>query len=290
LHLADGFFWAWINLARQSELLEWYQRLLAQLPPDEKTPAHASVLLQIAGLQDREGELLDQAAEAVEQSLAISIALDDAQAQVSAYQQSAYINIDRGRIEPARSDIEQCQAIMAARNLYDPQTRALILSDPQAWLALYEDDYKTAEAAWKQVYEMYAKAGDKLHSSAHARFIGYAMLYQGDVVQAGAWFRESLVDNVSFGDQQAVSACLAAFAILALARKELRQSARLFGASESVCEAIHTPLQSLDIFQVKRNLAVLREQLEESALKAAWTEGRALSLAQAINAALALAA
>jgi hypothetical protein len=83
-----------------------------------------------------------------------------------------------------------------------------------------------------------------------------------------------------------VAACLAAFAARALACNELRQAGRLFGAAEALSESIHEPLLPEDAFQVRRNVAVLRERLDAATLNAAWAEGRAMTLDQAVAYAL----
>jgi hypothetical protein len=75
--------------------------------------------------------------------------------------------------------------------------------------------------------------------------------------------RESLLGSFALGDKQAVAASLAAWAAYALVQGDLQRAARLFGASEALQEAITTPLMGWDIKQIERNVATLRQQLNQ---------------------------
>jgi hypothetical protein len=112
------------------------------------------------------------------------------------------------------------------------------------------------------------------------------LLYLGDLDAALPQFRESLVLNAEVEDIQAVAACVAAFGAVALARGDLTRAARLYGASEALSQSIHTRLLVFDHEQFERNVTALREQLDAAALNAAWAEGRAMTLEQAVAYAL----
>ena len=61
---------------------------------------------------------------------------------------------------------------------------------------------------------------------------------------------------------------------------------RLFGAADSILKALVWRLPPADDEAYERNLASARAQLSEAAFNAAWDEGRALSMEQAIDYAL----
>ena len=92
--------------------------------------------------------------------------------------------------------------------------------------------------------------------------------------------------NFALGDKQAVAACLAAWAALAVEQEEYHRAARLFGASEALQEAISTSLMPCDVSQVQRTMATLRQILPAAELNTHWAAGRAMSLEQAIDDAL----
>jgi hypothetical protein len=65
-----------------------------------------------------------------------------------------------------------------------------------------------------------------------------------------------------------------------------QRAARLFGAAEGLFEATGGGLAAADQAEYDRYLALTRDQVEESALAAAWAEGRAMTMEQAIAYAL----
>lgn len=155
-------------------------------------------------------------------------------------------------------------------------------------LALYEGSYPQAHDHLAQNYALgHARTSNKAHTSGGARLLGYALAYQGNYAEAASMLRESLVDNQEMGDERAIAASLAAYGVLAVARAELRRAARLFGASEAFIESIHDFLQYWDREQVRRNVAALRAQLDEATFNAEWAAGRAMTLDQAVEYALA---
>jgi len=68
----------------------------------------------------------------------------------------------------------------------------------------------------------------------------------------------------------------------------LERAARLLGATEAVREAIQIGLSAAypDRIEYDRYVAAVRAQLDEAVFAAAWAEGRALTLEQAIEYAL----
>jgi hypothetical protein len=70
------------------------------------------------------------------------------------------------------------------------------------------------------------------------------------------------------------------------ARGDPERAARLLGASEALLETIGVGLQCSDQFEVDRYEAAVREQLDQATFEAAWAEGRAMSLEQAVTSAL----
>jgi hypothetical protein len=156
-----------------------------------------------------------------------------------------------------------------------------------ALLSLVEGDFGQALHKGKIAHAHAIKRGNLYASTAMARYLGYAVLYYaGNAHEAAERFRESLVGNFALGDKQAVAACLAAWAALAVEQEQYHRAARLFGASEALQEAISTSLMPVDASQAQRNVATLRQTLPAAELQAQWAAGRAMSLEQAIDDAL----
>ena len=119
-------------------------------------------------------------------------------------------------------------------------------------------------------------------------------LDQGDDVRAGAYLAESIT---RFQEQDERWQILLALEVCArwMAQRGQRaadapaenvRAARLFGAAEAVRETLGAP--RLEIFREhhQRGVASLRTQLTERERTAAWAEGRAMTLEQAVAEAL----
>jgi hypothetical protein len=81
--------------------------------------------------------------------------------------------------------------------------------------------------------------------------------------------------------------CLVGLAGVSSARGQYNRSAQLFGAAEALREVLgHRPTPQVQA-DYDRRLASTRSGLGEAAFGAAWAEGRAMTLEQAIEYALA---
>jgi hypothetical protein len=82
---------------------------------------------------------------------------------------------------------------------------------------------------------------------------------------------------------------LEGFGGLATLEEEPERAARLYGASEAILETAGLRLDPIDRLSYNQYLAQVREQLGEVAFDQAWSEGRAMTLEQAISYGLELA-
>jgi hypothetical protein len=76
------------------------------------------------------------------------------------------------------------------------------------------------------------------------------------------------------------------FAELAKAESKPEVAAKLFAAVAALCKAAGTTLFPLERATLDRSVAELRTQLMEVLFNAAWAEGQAMTLAQALEYAL----
>jgi tetratricopeptide (TPR) repeat protein len=132
--------------------------------------------------------------------------------------------------------------------------------------------------------------------------MGYVALAQGDGARAAACFRESLMIWRELGNKYGIATCLEGLAGVASAKgvptgqghratpaqhlEGAQRAARLFGAAEALREAVGGTTVPANRADYDRNVAAVRAQLDEATLTAAWAEGRAMPLEQAITYAL----
>src|SRR5215212_9009977 len=75
-------------------------------------------------------------------------------------------------------------------------------------------------------------------------------------------------------------------AVLAGREQRTERAARLFGAAEAFCDTLGAQPPAIDPREYERSISESRVALGEAMFAAAWTQGRALSLDQAIEYAL----
>ncbi len=117
--------------------------------------------------------------------------------------------------------------------------------------------------------------------------LGNMALQQGDYQRAAEFFADGLRLSGEVGFRWTTFEGIVGLAGVSSARGRYGRAARLYGAAETLREAIghHPSPQAQEVFD--RRLASTRRGLGEVAFPAAWAEGRAMTLEQAVEYALA---
>ena len=118
------------------------------------------------------------------------------------------------------------------------------------------------------------------------RRLGYINLYEKNYSEAAGLFSESMELNRQLDHLQGMTACLVAFAAVHRTRGNLEVAAILCGCVEKLMQQISAPLFFIDTVEYDRSVAELESALDEKALSASWSTGRAMTLEQAIEFAL----
>ena len=118
------------------------------------------------------------------------------------------------------------------------------------------------------------------------RNLGYLALTQGDYRHAATLQKESLTICKEVGPRWLTEVCLRDLAVVACAAGRYEQAARLFGAAEASREFLERYLT--ERAHHDRGVAEAKAQLGESTFAECWAEGRAMTLAQALEYALAV--
>jgi DNA-binding NarL/FixJ family response regulator len=156
-------------------------------------------------------------------------------------------------------------------------------------MARIEGDYHTARAYYEESLMVRRELGDQRGIAVSLINLGYCVHHKRDYKQAMDLFEESLVLFQHLGSTRGIIDCLAALAGVFGAEKKPERAVRLFGATEALHESIHAGLAAsyADRIEYDRFIAVVRSQLDEDAFASAWAAGRAMTLEQAVNYALA---
>lgn len=277
-----------IVVGAQHELLARFQALLGAPAPPRDAATQARACLWIAYVLSQRQSDFDLGRVWLEKAEALSAQLDNPALQFSIrFLQTQDAQL-RGKYALAHTYLEQQKDLALANNYFGmgKESAEDTLVRSAGFLLLAEGNYHQVIQLCAENHARHSRLGNVHLSTGMARLLGYALLYTGAVDAAAERFRESLLGNIALGDKQAVAACLAATAALALVRGEPARAARLFGACEALQAAIYTLLVGWDAEQVRRNVITLRQNLLPPELDDHWSAGRAMSLDQAVAYAL----
>jgi DNA-binding CsgD family transcriptional regulator len=143
-------------------------------------------------------------------------------------------------------------------------------------------------ALWEETLALYREAEDALGIVMCLTNIGLVTLAQGDYETSAALLREGLCLARELDHKTFIQYCTIGLASVAAFQTHPVRAARLWGAAEGMSETYgarfsHAGREAIDY---EGRLAVARSQLEEAVWTAAWAEGRAMSLEQAVEYAL----
>ena len=150
----------------------------------------------------------------------------------------------------------------------------------------YQGDYGRALELCGESLDLFREMGDRWGIANSLRILARVVCYQGDYDRASELYKESLIVLRDLRDRGSISECLEGLVRVGVAQGQLEQAARLSGASEALREVTGAPLMPSDRVDYDRSLDTAREKLGQEAFKAAWGEGRTMSMDEAIEYAL----
>jgi ATP/maltotriose-dependent transcriptional regulator MalT len=143
-------------------------------------------------------------------------------------------------------------------------------------------DLDHAERLFTETLALQQGASDRSGFADSLSCLGLIACQRGDLARAGVLHRESLALRTELATKPDIADCIADFAVLAVAAKHPIEAARLFGAAETMREAIGLSLKLPERAIYDRAIATARAGLDAKTFTAAWAEGRALTPAQVV--------
>ena len=280
LRMAGALVYFWLA---HGPLSEWHDRIRRALSlPEgmERTSARAKALNGIGYLYWVDINPTDRRSE-LEEALSIGRELGDPWNTATALRNLGLLENIQGNYSQARLFLEQSLEIwreIGPEWKLESSRILTFLGD----VALNQGEEERARSLYEETAAILREHGDKNFLAYSARRLGQLACRRGDYEKAIAFCKESLILNQKVGDRRGVLACIAGFAAIAVARGKFEHAARLMAAVENQLASIGTRLLQLDKFEYERNLAFLREQLDEKSLAKFLAQGKAMTLKQAI--------
>jgi predicted ATPase/DNA-binding SARP family transcriptional activator len=169
---------------------------------------------------------------------------------------------------------------LAKEGEYKP---GIVLAYFLAGMAAYsQNDFKQMEVSFQGVLSMDRERGLKRGPIWALRQLGIAAKLQNESERAAAYLIESLSLAEKDEDVHGIVMTLGLMAGIVAGIGQPRRAARLLGAEVMLLESYEMGLDRFEQKEFDRDIASLRAQLDEETFMAAWSEGRKLTLEQAV--------
>jgi non-specific serine/threonine protein kinase len=282
---AKALMWAGVLAHGQTEYRSaraQYEESLGLYQQSGERAGIAAVLYRLGNLSAEQGDPAE-ASRFHEESLSIRRALGDQAGIALSLNSLGNLALDRGEFESARSRYEE--SLLLSREL----------GDRRGWcwsrhflgvVAEHEGDFALARSIYEECLPVWRELRSQVQVAWVLHGIGYVAYRQGDFPVACSRLAESLTLFREMDYTGGLVRTLDRVGGLAVARGEMERAARLLAAAASQRAATggRTALAPPEEFE--RDVAVVRADLGPAAFAAAWAEGQAMTLAEAIEYAL----
>jgi predicted ATPase/DNA-binding CsgD family transcriptional regulator len=153
-------------------------------------------------------------------------------------------------------------------------------------LARMRGDDEHAQRAYEECLAVCRQTGEALRTCYNLVNLAYVAQHKGDHERALGLVRQAFQITRETQDTRDVAAFLVTFAGSIAALGQHRRAARLLGAAEAALEWMGALYQPTDQPEIDRVIAEVRAQLDKVAFQAAWSEGRQITLDEAMAEAL----
>jgi predicted ATPase/class 3 adenylate cyclase/DNA-binding SARP family transcriptional activator/Flp pilus assembly protein TadD len=265
---------------------------LARELGDRPLAAHSLMALGLAYHQLGEFELAQRH---LEESLVLCQELGDRRRIAMLHNNLGVLAREQGQYERARALLEE--ALRVAREEGAPQHMVLTVAQ-LGMLHMVAGDYPTALAYYQESMAAAEKHGDQRSLAIVHGWMGTLARCQRDLETARARYAESIRIQYPLGERTGLQEWITGMGCVEIissekterggeaAGRRLCRGLRLLGAAEAVRETTVRIIWSHDRPEYERCVAVARAALGEEAFAAAWADGRAMSLEEAVAYAL----
>jgi predicted ATPase/DNA-binding SARP family transcriptional activator len=320
LQMANALAWFWMNGNYYTEGEMWLEGILSR--NTQAAPRlRAETLWAVANLA--QGHDIMRAGSLAEESLALARIANDPRCMARALSMLGVAVLWQG--DTARAAVLVEEGLPLSREIGEPWPLAFSLS-AKGWLAAGQHDFEQAVTLFEESVEIGRQAkdnrslsfvlyflagltflrGDMAATRAHAQegltlaqeigfhhgiahaleMLGRILVVESDLIAAHSHLATSLTMLQERGKPQCCAHNLEGFAYLALAEAQPHRAVCLLGAADAVLTTSQTFLMPTERVRQDSTLTAARVVLSAKAFAAAWAEGQAMTLEQAVSYAL----
>jgi tetratricopeptide (TPR) repeat protein len=242
----------------------------------------ASTLIKLGNAATEQGSYA-AASRFLEEALAIWRERKDKHGTARALISLGWAALRSGEAHLANARLEEALAL--SHELGDARSMGFELSG-LGEVALRLGDYARATQLMQESLELRRQLGNKWGVGVSLGMLGWVAMRERDWDRAIARLGESLEVRQEIGDKGGCAWCLERLAGVAMMQGQPERAVHLFGSAAALRSSIGSVIDPVDQANYKKNLNSLRAKLGGEEYKAAWDEGRALTLEQAVAYAL----
>ncbi len=278
--LASALFWFWFHRGHWREGRAF---LSAAIERDQRpTPARARALLGDGVLAWAEGDL-GAAGPRLENAAALGRTIEELPTAAHALHFLAMVRLGEGDAAGGRLLGEQ--AVSTARKAADAFCLTLALASKGVVLLALEH-YDDARAALEESVAGGRASGDAWVVALPLRNLAIIAYRQQDYRTARTFLEESLRGLRAVGEKWFLSRSMETLAEVMSAAGDYERAAHLFGAAETLREAVGASVLAFYRADYDRAIGMTRTALGKQKFASCWTTGRALSSEEAVAYAL----
>jgi predicted ATPase/DNA-binding winged helix-turn-helix (wHTH) protein len=279
LRIANALLFFWLKRAYFAEGQKWLERALAA-NPDAPPVLRAWALLTLANMTFFQGDFARTRA-LVDESAALARAAGDRFVTSFALGIGAIAELELGNL--AEAERLATSGTDEGRLSHAPWVQGPSLAC-LAYTALHAGDAAGAGRRHEEALELFRAQGEIWATTIALFDLALLRIVQERFADARALCAEAIALCQQFGDRRGIGYCLGILAGAKAAEGQNLRAAQLRGAMDGVLETIGSPVQpTYDRWIGERYFPAVRESLGEAQFAAAMREGRAMSMAHAIE-------
>jgi predicted ATPase/transcriptional regulator with XRE-family HTH domain len=259
----------------------WLEEALAAYPPVEAAVRGAA--LNYAGSLAYAQRDTSRALTLYTEALAVRRAIGDREQIATAMANVGNVALEQGDYAQARILYEEALAIH--QDLAHTRGCAIV-SNNLGLVARLRGDQDQALALYEESCRLFRALGDTWLTAITLANVGNVASATGDLVKARVCYRESLILRRDLGDRQGIWFILHGVGFLVQQRGDQHRAARTLAAAAALGEQLGMAPPAHEQARYDQAVAAIRQSIGEETFAVCWSEGQAMTTAQAIDYAL----